>query len=104
MRHQEAPHPGANSKRIALVADIAVIQPVRALPGGSFIVLGLVVGQAPPASRLQKNQLAASLPSCCCSARAVTSYSYLRTACYCCYAGDIAGAVPAFVNPFKSMG
>lgn len=51
---------GANSKRISLDADAAINQPVRVLPEGSFVVLGLVAGAEPlAATPLQKNQLAA---------------------------------------------
>ena len=37
-----------------------VTQPVQELPRGSFIILGLVMGQAPKAIPFQNDQLAAS--------------------------------------------
>jgi len=73
-----APVLGANSKRISLVADIALIfDPTSAGPARcSFYCSRPGRGANPVACPLQKNQLAAPPPSCRYFAGAVTSCSY----------------------------
>lgn len=74
-----APTLGAKSKRISLVADMpSIIDPTSSGTAQAvLVVLSLVAGVKPRlAFPLQKNQLATSLPSCFCSARAGTSCSY----------------------------
>lgn len=73
-----APTVGANSKRISLVADVALIfDPTSAGPARcSFCCSRPGRGANPVACPLQKNQLAAPPPSCRCFAGAVTSCSY----------------------------
>ena len=100
------PKLGVNSKRIALDADATLVMrpnQYRHCFVAVFIVLGLVVGQAPKAIPFQKNQLAAP-PRCCFYCAGVgTSYFYcLGCACYCCCASNKAEAVPVFVNPCKT--
>ena len=70
---------GVNSKRISLDADSAfylAVLPVRVLSQDSFIILSLVWGEPQKAIPLQKNQLAAPLPSCSYCARAVAFCFY----------------------------
>ena len=74
---ESAPIVGANSKRISLVADFALIfDPTSAGPACcSFYCSRPGRGANPVASPLQKNQLAAPPPSCRYFAGAVTSCS-----------------------------